>query len=159
MYGQADITFSYTPCTYAGDITADNYQINVGDSTNLYVSNNIGNIQWQSSLDSIVFTDITGETDSTLNSGPLSVATFFRTYVTGGSCGPDTSAIVKITVVDPELPLQYTGLGITNQDQNWNYNMGYRFTPSVGGQVTQLGGRWKNGIVHTVRLFNFVTLA
>ena len=39
-----------------------------------------------------------------------------------------------------ENPLQSSGLSTDYTDFNWNYLMGYRFTPQVNGKITQLGG-------------------
>ena len=39
-----------------------------------------------------------------------------------------------------ENPLQSSGLSADYQNQNYNYLMGYRFTPQINGKITQLGG-------------------
>jgi len=52
-------------------------------------------------------------------------------------------------------PLQSLNYTVTGQDYNWNYNLGYRFTADAAGDVTQLGGRWRDGVVHTVRLYDY----
>ena len=44
---------------------------------------------------------------------------------------------------------------LTSQNQNWNYNMGYRFLAETDGDVISLGGRWAVGITATVRLYSY----
>ncbi|HEX2919615.1 MAG TPA: PKD domain-containing protein, partial [Bacteroidales bacterium] len=59
--------------------------------------------QWQSSIDNIAYTNITGATSATYLSGSLTQDTWFRRQVTstlnGVSCG-ETSPEVKITVIN-----------------------------------------------------------
>lgn len=83
MYGQADLAFQ--PCTYGGNISAVDSSVFGGDSTTLTVSDNVGNVQWQFSEDNMNFTDISGATSATLNTGPIDTTTYYRTYITGGS--------------------------------------------------------------------------
>ncbi len=153
MYGQADITFE--PCSYAGNITADDYEIVRGNNTTLTVLGNEGSIQWQSSPDNSSFTNILGATGAVLNTGALDSSMYYRTYITSGACGSDTSESVKIEVIEAFYPLQATNPELTGTDQNWNYNMGYRFTANKDGEITELGGRWRNGVTHTVRLYAY----
>ena len=65
--------------------------------------------------------------------------------------------IFSFTQIDAQTtnPLQSLNYGIAGQNNNWNYNLGYRFTANANGSVTQLGGRWRNGVIHTVRLYDY----
>ena len=50
----------------------------------------------------------------------------------------------------PENPLG-SNISATHTGSNWNYMMGYRFTPQVNGTITQLGGYYSG--TRTVRLW------
>ncbi|MCI5057060.1 MAG: DUF4082 domain-containing protein, partial [Flavobacteriales bacterium] len=153
MYGQADITFE--PCVYAGSLSADKMEIISGDSAILEVTDNVGSIQWQFSEDGVNYTDIIGETSAQLNTGSLDSSRLYRTYVTGGACANDTSNPIEIAVLDPFYPWRNQNESLTGEGFNWNYNLGYRFTCNQAGDVTQLGGRWANGVTATVRLYSY----
>src|SRR5206468_2347816 len=60
-------------------------------------------IQWQSSPDNVTFTDISGQTGTTLNSGTLTVTTYFRARVTSGLCASANSSVVTVTVSPPSV--------------------------------------------------------
>lgn len=60
--------------------------------------------QWQSSVDSLVFNDITGETFTTYTPGALTTTIWYRRNVTGTTCGTLNSLAVKITVYQELTP-------------------------------------------------------
>jgi hypothetical protein len=77
--------------------------------------NAAGNVQWQSSTDSINFNNITGATLSTYTANNLSATNYFRAVVTptNTSCGIVQSPIVKI--------MHYaSGSWIGSVSSNWN---------------------------------------
>ncbi len=77
--------------------------------------NAAGNVQWQSSTDSINFNNISGATLSTYTANNLSATNYFRAVVTptNTSCGIVQSPIVKI--------MHYaTGSWIGSVSSNWN---------------------------------------
>ena len=77
--------------------------------------NAAGNVQWQSSTDSINFNNITGATLSTYTANNLSATNYFRAVVTptNTSCGIVQSPIVKI--------MHYaSGSWIGSVSNNWN---------------------------------------
>jgi hypothetical protein len=102
------------------------------------------------------FTDIPGQFGTQLYTGALNQKTYFRTLITAGACS-DTSNALEISIIDPTYALQSLDLALVNQNINWDYNMGYRFRPVQDGQITELGGRWTDGVSHTVRLYDFST--
>ncbi|AHJ97026.1 T9SS type B sorting domain-containing protein [Hymenobacter swuensis] len=55
--------------------------------------------QWESSPDNSNWTPIAGATGATYAPGALNTTTYFRRRVTSGACGPETSAVVTITVL------------------------------------------------------------
>jgi gliding motility-associated-like protein len=68
------------------------------DSIALSLSGFVGNIQWQSSVDSISFADINLASDSILVLNRLTESSFYRVKSISGICTPDTGDIVKILV-------------------------------------------------------------
>ncbi len=150
-YGFADIIFE--PCSYAGTIEADKNSILQGDSAELRVKQVTGPIQWQRSIDNNTFSNIQGEVSALLRTGPSFQTTYYRTILNTGTC-VDTSEVYEVNVLDPNFPLRSLNPRVWNQDINWNYNMGYRFTCESDGYVTKLGGRWRDGAEHVVRLYD-----
>ena len=55
--------------------------------------------QWESSADNTTWTAIAGATGAEYSPGPLTATTFFRRRVMSGSCGPEFSASVRLTVL------------------------------------------------------------
>ena len=53
----------------------------------------------------------------------------------------------------PENPLQSSGLSITQRPNNYNYMMGYIFTPNVNGTITHIGGYFDG--TKTTRLWQY----
>ena len=52
----------------------------------------------------------------------------------------------------PEYPWQDNATGTLYTNRNWNYALGYHFTPQVNGTINQLGGYFNGAKV--VKLFN-----
>jgi hypothetical protein len=150
-YGFADII--YEPCSYAGVITTETTEILEGEKAVLEVAESTGPIHWQYSSDNENFTRINGAVSSRYESPSLTSDAYYRTVLTSGTC-LDTSKVMKIQILDPFYPARILNPRITNQSINWNYNMGYRFTCETSGQVTALGGRWRDGVDHVVRLYD-----
>jgi hypothetical protein len=71
---------------------------------NLTLSGYMGTIQWQSSTDSVTFSDILGETSSTLSLPSLNITTYYRAVVTNGAIGTENSNIVTIQVIVVDAP-------------------------------------------------------
>ena len=53
----------------------------------------------------------------------------------------------------PENPLQSSGLSIRQRPSNYNYMMGYIFTPNVNGTITHIGGYFDG--TKTTRLWQY----
>ncbi len=83
-----------------GVASAASNTIEPGESTNITLSSYSGNIQWQISTDGLVFSDISGETSATLNTGNLTQTTYYRAKVSNAVC-TEYSNIEKITVRPP----------------------------------------------------------
>ncbi len=86
------------PTSVAGTATAANSTICEGSNTVLTLTGNTGEIQWQQSSDNISFTNISGATGTTFNTGNLTATTYYRAVVTSGSCSFVTSGVITVTV-------------------------------------------------------------
>jgi len=142
----------FETCESAGTIVAETTPVLIYDSTRLFATGNSATVSWQSSSNGTLFSN--AGTGDTLNTGKLSATTFYRTIVTG-TCANDTSEVFKLQVIDPSCILQGAQPLVANENVNWNYNMGYRFRADINGTVEELGGRWANGVSHTVRLYSY----
>ncbi|GBL34925.1 hypothetical protein EMGBS15_05200 [Filimonas sp.] len=92
------VTVNVNPSSVAGSILGATTVCTGSNSTVLTLSGNTGNIQWQSSSDNILFTDLSGENNTTYTATNLVAATYYRTVVTSGVCAADTSASVAMNV-------------------------------------------------------------
>lgn len=109
--------------------------------------------QWQTSLDGILWTSISGATAKDLPLGAISTATFYRRIVTSGFCDADTSNHLLV-VVDPAVnansiaanqtacyataPALFTGVNPigTGFNYQWEYSAdGSVFTPAPGTSI------------------------
>jgi len=79
-------------------IANNNQTICPGQNTFITLTGYSGNIQWQSSSDNITFSNIPGATNDTLNITGITQTTYYRAEVTTGSCTPNISNTVQITV-------------------------------------------------------------
>ncbi len=89
--------------------------------------------QWQSSTDSVSYTNITGATSKNFDPPTQSVTTWYRVVVTSGSCTtPSISNLVKISILSPPAnpaaenalvcPGSSATLSITSPQSGVNYN-------------------------------------
>jgi hypothetical protein len=94
------IVITVNPATVAG--TASSSQIICpGQPADMTLASYTGTIQWQSSPDNAVWTNIPGATSATLSGttvGSLSSTTYFRAVVTSGICASANSNVLTITV-------------------------------------------------------------
>jgi gliding motility-associated-like protein len=87
-----------SPPSVAGTITGATNVCTGTNSTLLTLGGNTGTIQWQSSPDNNIFTDISGETGQTYTAIDLTATTYYRAVVQSGVCSSATTASVTITV-------------------------------------------------------------
>ena len=69
-----------------------------GSTTTLTLTGAAGNIQWQESLDNIVFTNISGATSSTFTTSPLTDTMYYQALVTDPGCGSSNSNSVAVFI-------------------------------------------------------------
>jgi hypothetical protein len=95
------VTVTVTPASVAGTASASAGTLCAGVNDSLLtLAGSTGTIQWQSSSDNVVFTDLVGETFATYSAVDLTATTYYRAVVTSGVCSTDTSNVVTLTV-DP----------------------------------------------------------
>jgi hypothetical protein len=68
------------------------------NSTVLTLSGHVGTIQWQSSSDNAIFSNISGATNPTYNAVNLGATTYYRAVVKNGVCSTATTTSVAMTV-------------------------------------------------------------
>lgn len=124
-----------------------------GGSTTLSSSTSGGTgtlgYQWQISTNNSTWSNISGATSSTYNTGALTATRYYRVQRTasGSGCGTATSNSVTVTVEpDPSV-------SINQSSQSICYNSGVSFTSSVSGgtgsasyqwQISTNGSTWSN---------------
>lgn len=87
-----------SPISQAGIVSINKTEICIGDNAALTLSGYTGNIQWQSSNDSLVWSDITGANAAIYNTGVINAKMYYRAIVTSGVCSSDTSIIRSVEV-------------------------------------------------------------
>ena len=70
-----------------------------GNSTTLSAAGVSGSaFQWQSSVDNVTFTNLSGANTLSASTGPLTTNTYFQLVVSSGVCAPATSTVVEVFV-------------------------------------------------------------
>ncbi|MFY7666208.1 beta strand repeat-containing protein, partial [Flavobacterium sp.] len=97
----ASVSVTVNPVATAGTVSA-NQTICAGSTPNaITITGQNGTIQWQVSSDNVAYTDIPGETSSTLSAssiGALTSTRFYRAQMTSGVCPVVNSSVVTVTV-------------------------------------------------------------
>jgi uncharacterized protein (TIGR02145 family) len=115
----AAVTITERPLPESGSISGGGVSVCSGtNSTALSLSGAEGTIRWQSSLDSLVFTDINNATSNGYTVTNLSATTYYRVIATN-SCGSDTSSVVKILV----NPTPVARFSVDNASQQLRANL------------------------------------
>jgi len=134
----------------AGTVSADAYSICSGEQANFSISGDyLGNIQWQSSPDSLNWTDMIGETDIFASSGAITEDTYFRAKFTSG---PSTaySNVIKISVSElPPTPV-ITLLGNVLHSDAPTGNQWYKDNEPISEATDQEYVPIETGDYHTV---------
>ena len=92
-----------SPLSVAGTITitAPSTVCSVTNSTLLTLEGNTGTIQWQSSTDNSVFSNISDATGQTYTATNLLATTYYKAVVTSGACASATTAVAATITVNP----------------------------------------------------------
>jgi hypothetical protein len=117
-------------------------------STTISLSGNTGTIQWQSSSDNVNFSNVSGQTTSSLSTGTISSTTYYRAVVTSGVCAATNSSTATVTVNNPQVltttpgSICSTGGSVTlaatassGATLNW-------YAASTGGAVLAIGSSY-----------------
>jgi hypothetical protein len=107
----SSVTITITPSTLANNTLtapATTTFCGSGDAASITGSTPTGGsgsytYQWQSSTDNTSFGDISGETSKDFNPPSVSATTYYRRLVTTGSCSPNESSSVTITITPSTL--------------------------------------------------------
>jgi hypothetical protein len=91
-------TIVVNPISHAGTVSANKTEICIGDNAALALLGYTGSIQWQSSSDSLVWTNISGANAAGYNTGAISIKMYYRAIVTSGICSSDTSVVRSVKV-------------------------------------------------------------
>ncbi len=132
----ATLTINQTGASY------DIFTASVSGTTEFRITNSgdlvsVAGASWQPLSDSTTALNIA-------NAAGTSFATFDTT---------DKSFKMESSGNGTQNPLQNTGISTPDCITSFDYNMGYKFTPNVNGDVTQLGLRADSG-TRTVRLYD-----
>ncbi len=90
-------TLTVNSSAVSGSATATLTSLCLGDSTTITLSGGTGAVQWQSSTDSVVYANISNATNTTVNTGPLLVTTYFQALL-NSPCGSATSSVATVSV-------------------------------------------------------------
>ncbi|OYU85435.1 MAG: hypothetical protein CFE24_01750 [Flavobacterium sp. BFFFF2] len=93
----------------AGTLSGDATVCSDANSTTLTLSDSQGNIEWQSSVNNIDFTTISGATTATFSAVNLVADTYYRAISTNGVCAPVSSNTSAVTV--NQMPVSGTLAG------------------------------------------------
>lgn len=102
--GTITVNDSFSVGTISGSTTL----YSMTNSSTLTLSDYVGTVQWQSSLNGSVYTDILNATGATYTATNLNNTTFFRALVTNGTCPVVASNFAKITLAVTIQPATLT---------------------------------------------------
>jgi hypothetical protein len=88
----------------AGTVSANQTICSGTQPANITIAGSTGTIQWQSSTNNVTYTNIVGQTTSTLTGatiGTLSATRYFRAVITNGNCGTSINSNVVTVAVAP----------------------------------------------------------
>ncbi len=94
----ATSSVTVNPTSVAGTASAAASVLCSGSATTINLSGNVGSIQWQQSANGTTWSNISGATSATLNTGSLTSTTYYQAVVTSGVCSSATSNVVMVTV-------------------------------------------------------------
>jgi hypothetical protein len=94
-----NVVVTVSPQSNAGSISGTTSVCADTNSTNLSVSGNVGNLQWQSSTNNVSFTNITGETGASYTASNLANTTFYRVVASSGVCPAVNGSSAQITTL------------------------------------------------------------
>ncbi|WP_345088794.1 GEVED domain-containing protein [Flavobacterium chungnamense] len=97
-FSTATVNLTVSPVSVSGTASANAAVLCSGSGTSLSLTGNVGSIQWQQSANGTTWTNISGATSASLNTGNLLATTYYQAVVTSGVCSSATSNVVMVTV-------------------------------------------------------------
>ena len=99
----ATVNITTTPASVGGIAAATVTQICISGSSVLSLTGHTGLIQWQSSTDNSVWTNISGAIAPSYTTPTLTATTYYRANVTNSSCTSAQSNVLTVTVNNPTV--------------------------------------------------------
>ena len=100
----ASVNITTTPASVGGTATASISQLCFSGISDLSLAGNTGVIQWQSSPDNSVWSDVaSGGTSATYSTPTLTSTTYYRANVTNSICASAQSNVLTVTVNNPAV--------------------------------------------------------
>ncbi len=117
----------------------------LGDNTTIMLSGSTGDIQWQSSTDSVVYANIGNETNTTVNTGSLLVTTYFQALLSS-ACGSATSSVATVTVntTAPVVSAEPIGTNVC-EGSTATFSVAATGNDSLGYAWRKRGTGWTDG--------------
>ncbi len=156
------VTMTVSPVSVEGTITVtgSNSYCSTTNSTTLNLNGNIGRIQWQSSSSASPtnFTNIAGETSSSLVLTNLTNTNNYRAVVTNASCASATTSIQTITVnpivagiisVTPSTILEGQSSSIILTGQTIGSSIQWQQLNSTSANYTSISGQTSSTLLVT----------
>ncbi|WP_460575583.1 beta strand repeat-containing protein, partial [Flavobacterium koreense] len=97
-FSTATVNLTVSPVSVGGTASANATVLCAGSGTSLSLTGYVGSIQWQQSANGTTWSNISGATSATLNTGSLTSTTYYQAVVTSGVCSSTTSNVVMVTV-------------------------------------------------------------
>ncbi|MDN3675998.1 hypothetical protein QWY90_01580 [Flavobacterium paronense] len=127
-------SYIVSPLPIAGSVSS-NQIICAGTSpSDISITGSVGTIQWQSSLDGISFTDISGATSSPLtgiSTGNLTVTTYYRAIISSGVCTSIPSATVSVSILSTTWDGTSWSAGLPNSNTSAFFTGNYTSSGSL----------------------------
>ena len=124
------------------------------NTTTLTLTGYTGTIQWQSSLDDVTFTDISGATSATYTATNVTATTYYRAVVTNGACTSDVSTVGRITFLSGCNSFSMNDFTKNGNATLLSDNSTVRLTQAIGNQN---GSIWNKNKVDITNDFDIST--
>ncbi|MCX6231701.1 MAG: hypothetical protein NTZ33_09175, partial [Bacteroidetes bacterium] len=146
------------PTSVGGTATANTNTVCSGTGTTISLAGYTGSIQWQSSTDSISWSNISGQTSSTLSTGNITAQTYYRAAVKSGLCNGDTSSVATVYINPVSIGGHIAGSAAVCAGNN---NTLLTLSGNTGNitkwQSSPNGTTW-NDIANTTNTYNAINL-
>ncbi len=117
----------------------------LGDGTTVTLSGSTGDIQWQSSTDNVVYANISGATNTTVNIGALLATTYFQALLSS-PCSSATSSVATVSVntTAPSISAEPASTNVC-QGGTASFSVSATGNGTLGYAWRKRGTGWANG--------------